>query len=191
MQANIFYRWTGNWKPQFTDIQKFDHSLHHWREVWLYGIFGLLFALLIVACTAGPSPWIAVALIIGLGIAALAIAQPCFALFLVFAGAGLPLFLLPVPGHTVRPIELALFLCVLAVLARPAGIRLRLPHLLALLFLGVAFISFLHVPEISTDLHAYAADKEIYGWILILTAFFCGTFLAKYVKNPSAGQPLA
>lgn len=186
METNIVSRWSAQKPQRPTSMQRFDFSLLKRREYWLAIIFGLLLVLVVVTCTLSSSPWRAVALIGALALAALAVVQPRFAMFFVFAGAGLPLLVLPIPGHTVRPIELALFLCVLVVIVRPSRIQLRLPHLLALLFMGIALVSFIHVPDISTDVNAYAADKRLYGWFLIFTAFFCGTFLIKYVKNASA-----
>lgn len=186
MQTSIVRRFTEKQYHPSVDEQIVERMRLNWREIWLFIIFGLLFVLLVVACTFGSSPWIAVGLLGAVGIVALGMMRPLFALFLVFAGAGLPLFLLPIAGHTVRPIEFALLLCVLVIIVRPARIRLRLPHFLVLLFLGIALISFLHVPDFSTNANDFAADKRLYAWVLIFIAFFCGTVLSRYIKNPSA-----
>lgn len=172
--------------PPSTSLPGFTSPVVHKREVALYVIFGLLFVSLILICAAGLSPFLAGALVGAIALVVVSMKRPIFALFLVFAGAGLPSLLLTLPGHTVRPIEVALFLCLIAAIMRRLSLRLRLPHLLSLLFLAIAVISFIHVPEISTRLDAYAADKRLYGWVLLLTALFCGTLLAREVKNPSA-----
>jgi O-antigen/teichoic acid export membrane protein len=186
MQTNTLKKSQEPGYPLSQGSQEFNLSTGNWREVALYSVFGLLFVLLIVFCSTGSSPFIVIAIMAALAVGVIAVRQPYFAIFLVFVSAGLPTLLLPIPGHTVRPIELALFLCFLAVLVHRCGMRLRLPHLLALLFLAITVISFIHVPEISTNLKAYAADKRLYGWVLIFLAFFCGTFLTKYVKDPSS-----
>jgi O-antigen/teichoic acid export membrane protein/O-antigen ligase len=158
---------------------------HNRRDLLLWLLLALLLALVVIACTTGPSPFLTLVLSGALAVAIVAVAQPVVALFLVYLGAAFPALLLPVPGHLLRPVEVGLLLCVLAVVARPARMRLRLPHLLALLFLGIALVSFLHVPTISTDPNTYAADKRLYGWFLLLVALFCGTLLVRYVKNPA------
>src|SRR5579875_366565 len=186
MQNTLLRKWADSGNQSPASIGRFDLPARNWRDVLLCLGFVLLLALLVVACTISPSPLLVVAVVGVLSIAIIAVLRPSVALFLVFAGAGLPSLLLPVPGHTVRPIEGALLLCVLAVIVRPSPIRLRLPHLLALLFMAIAIVSFIHVPTISTDPNAYAADKRLYGWLLILVALFCGTFLVKYVKDLSS-----
>src|SRR6266487_105820 len=152
----------------------------------LFIIFGVLLLLVILGCTVGPSPVIAVALIIGLAVCIGAIWKPRLALHVVFIGAGLPSLLLPLPGHNMRPVEAGLWLCLLVIILWRPQLRLRLPHLLALLFLAIAFISFIHVPEFSTGVNAYTADKRFYEVLLIVLAFFCGTFLIKHIKDGSS-----
>src|SRR6266700_257889 len=176
----------GQWNQLSTPSKRFDLSTLTWRKALLYIFFSLLFVLVILVCIIIPSPFVAAALIVALGVAALALLRPRFALLLVFTGVGLPSLLLPLPGHTMRLVEPALLLCLLAVVMRRSHMRLRLPHLLALFFLAIAAISFIHVPDISTDPNAYAADKRLYGLILIFIALFCGTFLVKYVKDASS-----
>ena len=158
---------------------------HNWRDTLLWAALAFFLVLVVVVCTIGPSPLILIAMAVILAVALVAVARPPVAICLVSLGAAFPALLLPVPGHLVRPVEGALLLCVLAVIARPVRMRLRLPHLLALLFIGIAIVSFIHVPTISTDPHTYAADKRLYNWFLILVTLFCGTLLVKYVKNLS------
>jgi O-antigen ligase len=150
----------------------------------LYVVFGILLLLVAVLCVF-TSPLLPVALVAALIVAVSGIIYPPFALFLIFMGAGLPTLLLSIPGHTMRPIEPAIFLCLLIVLVRRPFFRLRLPHRLALLFLVFTLISFIHVPDISTNVDAYAADKRLFGVLLACLAFFCGTALIGYVKNIS------
>ena len=151
----------------------------------LYVVFGILL-LLVAVLSVFTSPLLPVALVAALMVAVSGIIYPPFALFLIFMGAGLPSLLLSIPGHTMRPIEPAIFLCLLIVLVRRPFFRLRLPHRLALLFLVFTLISFIHVPDISTSVDTYAADKRLFGVLLACLAFFCGTALIGYVKNISA-----
>jgi O-antigen/teichoic acid export membrane protein/O-antigen ligase len=186
MQSTLLRKWAGLRSQSSVSIQGFDLPARSWRTILLCLGFVVALVLLVVTGTIGPLPLMVAAVPGALALAIPAIFRPSLSLFLVFVGAGLPTLLLPVPGHTVRPVEVALLLCVLAVLVQPSPIRLRLPHLLALLFIAIALISFIHVPTVSTDPNAYAADKRLYAWFLILVALFCGTFLVKYVKNPSS-----
>src|SRR6266487_871972 len=156
------------------------------RQRVLFIIFGVLLLLVILGCTVGPSPIVAVGLIIGVAVCIGAIWKPRLALYIAFMGAGLPALLLPLPGHNIRPVEAGLWLCLLVTILWRPQLRLRLPHLLALLFLAIAFISFIHVPERSTSVNAYTADKRLYGIVLIVLAFFCGALLVKYVKDGSS-----
>jgi len=158
---------------------------HRRRDLLLWLLLALFLVLVVVVCTTGPSPLLTLVFCAALAVVIVAVAQPVVALFLVYLGAAFPAFLLPLPGHLLRPVEVGLTLCVMAAILRPARMRLRLPHLLALLFLGIAVISFIHVPTISTDPNTYAADKRLYGWFLLLVALFCGTLLVRYVRNPS------
>lgn len=184
--SSLSREWQGSPASQSTGDLDFAAPARSRREVILYVVFGLLFLALILAGAADLSPFLAGALVGALILAIFSMRRPIFALFLVFAGAGMPSLLLRLPIHTMRPIETALLLCLLAVVARRFRLRLRLPHLLSLLFLAIAIISFIHVPEISTNPNAYAADKRLYGWLLILTAFFCGSWLVKEIRRPSA-----
>src|SRR5579859_5641401 len=153
-----------------------------WRPALLLLCCGLLLPLLIV----GVSPLIAVALMSLCALALCALCCPAFALLLLFFGAGLPSLLIPLPGHTVRLVEPALLLALLVILLKRPGLRLRLPHLLMVAFVAIAWISFFHVPQISTDLNAYAADKRLYELILVAIAFFCGSALISVIKNVSS-----
>lgn len=149
-------------------------------------LFSFLLLLVIVFCTFGPSPLLAVALIASLAVAVSGFIQPRLALFLVFTAAGLPRLLVPLPGHTMRLLEPLLFLCLLIILIERPFMRLRLPHRLALLYLAIAVISFIHVPDISTSIYIDGADKRLYTVLLLFIAFFCGTALVEYIKDASS-----
>ncbi len=169
----------------------FELSVQSWQQVALLIAFALLLLLVVVGCTGNFSPFLSVALVGGLGIAVVAVVRPQFALLLIFLAAGFPSLLIPLPGHTMRPIEGALLLALAIVIVRRPTLRLSLPHLLMLLFISIALISFLHVPARSTGLDSYGADKRLFSEFLLLIAFFCGTFLVSYVKNISAFLSLA
>jgi O-antigen/teichoic acid export membrane protein len=163
----------------------FDLPMQSWRQVTLLSVFALLLVLVVVCCTEHFSPFLAVALVIGLGVVALAVVRPQFALLLIFLAAGFPSLLIPLPGHTMRPIEGALLLALAVIIVRRPTMRLSRSHLLMLLFIIIAIISFIHVPALSTGLNSYGADKGLFSWFLLFIAFFCGTFLVNYVKNIS------
>jgi O-antigen ligase len=116
---------------------------------------------------------------------------PWLALLFVFAGAGLPSLTVPLPGHTMRPAEAAIYLCLLLVFILRPSIQVKLPHLLALLFLAIAVVSFIHVPEISTNTDSFGANKRLYDLVIIFLALFCGTFLFTYIKNLSSFLSIA
>lgn len=166
-------------------------ALHLREQMALLVIFGFLLLLVALACAGVLSLVIVCGLIGGLAITALVLLKPQFALALIFLGAGLPSLLIPLPGHTMRPLEAPLFLGVAIIIVRRPGIRLRLPHLFALLFFAIAIISFIHVPDVAQSLGNYGADKSLFAWTLILLAFFGGTFLAGYIKNLSTFLCLA
>jgi O-antigen/teichoic acid export membrane protein/O-antigen ligase len=166
-------------------VEHLTSTVHLWEQVALMLIFGLLLIMVVLACTGYISLFVVCGLIAGLGVAALTILWPQLSLLLVFLGAGLPSILIPVPGHTMRPLEVPLFLGFALIFVRRPTMRLRLPHILALLFLAIALVSFLHVPVIAQSLNDYGADKRLYAWVLILLALFEATFLARYIKNLS------
>jgi O-antigen/teichoic acid export membrane protein/O-antigen ligase len=151
----------------------------------LFVIFGLLLLLVILSCTISPSPLFALGLITAFAFAAFAVQRPYFALLLVFVAAGLPALRPPLLGQAIHLIEPSLLLCLFAIIRWHPNLRLRLPHFLALLFVAIAIISFLHAPEISTPV-VYGADKRLLVIIVMFFAFFCGAFLVKYIKDASS-----
>ena len=69
---------------------EFAHPMPVRRQITLFIIFGLLCLLVILGCTIGPSPIVAVVLIGVLAVSIGAMLRPRLALHLIFIGAGLP-----------------------------------------------------------------------------------------------------
>jgi O-antigen/teichoic acid export membrane protein len=149
-------------------------------------ILSLLLLLVILASTVGSSPLMVIMIIAAPALLVGAIMKPRLALQLIFIGAGFPALLLPLPGHNMRPVEAGLWVSFLVIVLWRPHLRLRLPHLLALVFLVIAALSFIHVPQISTSLDSYTADKRFYEVLLMILAFFCGSFMIDYVKDTSS-----
>ncbi len=169
-----------------SDIQQAKRLPISGRQITLIVVFIFLLIAVIVGCTIGSSPYIAVALVVGVAVVGIALQRPSLALILIFIGAGFPSVLIPVPGHTIRPLELPLVLCLLIIVLKRPRFEFRLPHLLMLLFFAIAVISFIHVPEFATDANIYGANKRLYEELLVLIAFFSGTLLFGYIKSISA-----
>lgn len=157
-----------------------------WQRVAAFSALGALLLLVTLLTALGSSPLLPVLLVAALLVTTLALLRPAFAVLLVFAGAAFPGLIITLSFHTIRPVEPALGLCLLIVFLRRPAMRLRLPHLLALLFFGIGVISFLHVPNVSTDINVDGADKVLYLLTLYLLAFFTGTFLVEYIKDISS-----
>ncbi len=167
------YRWFAGMEP-------------FWHRSLLSAMAALLIVLIALVCSFCPSPILLLAIVLAVGVVIWAIRRPIVALMLVFIGTGLPSLLLPIPGHAMRPLEPALLLCLCVVLLYRLPLHLRLSHLLMLLFLAIALISFIHVPVITTTLTAYGADKRLYTLVLMGLALFCGTWLACAIRSLSA-----
>ncbi len=169
----------------FVSLGRIWH-VHMARKRLLLGVVLTLLLIAVVSSCTIASPLFASAALAALAIFYLVLHRPWLATMFVFLGAGLPSLLFPVPGHTVRPVEATLFLCfVLIILLRPTA-RLKIPHVLALLFFAVAIISFIHAPEISTSSNVFGANKRVYDLAVILLALFCGTFLVEYIADMSS-----
>ncbi|HEX3643240.1 MAG TPA: O-antigen ligase family protein, partial [Ktedonobacteraceae bacterium] len=82
--------------------------------------------------------------------------------------------------HLVEPITVLVFLVI--IVYRPS-VHFSIPHLLGLLFLALAIISFIHVPELVGDSSPYAADKRLVTLLITIAAFFAGTWLANTVED--------
>lgn len=154
------------------------------RQIALVIVFLFLLLTVVLGCTVNPS--IAIAPIVVVAVIGIALQKPSLALLLVFISAGFPSVLIPIPGHTVRPLELPLVLCLLIIVVKRPRFEFRLPHVLMVLFFLIALISFIHVPEFATDANIYGANKRLYEELLVLIAFFSGTLLFSYIQNISA-----
>ena len=145
-------------------------------------ISGALLLILSLSC-ALISPLVVIAcfavLVIGIG----AILRPRFALLLLFMGAGLPSITLPLPGHNMHLVEPITVLVFLVIIVHRPPVRFSISHLLGLLFLSLAIISFIHVPELVGDASPYAADKRLVALLITIAAFFAGTWLANTVED--------
>ena len=151
------------------------------RHTMLFLVSGFLLLLVSLGCVLLPSSYMMLALFVIAGISILALLRPQLALLLTFACAGLPSLLFPLPGHNLHLVEPAVvFLLLVVGLRRPIA-HIGPPHVLAVLFLALAFISFAHVPEFSTNGSIYGADKRLLALLVIFVAFFCGSFLSTEV----------
>jgi O-antigen/teichoic acid export membrane protein len=174
------------WKWNNAVMQNIVSLIYIKRPSILLYVSGLLCLSIVLGFLVSQSALFTSGIVLALVLIILASLQPRFSLVLVFIASGLPSLSINLPGHSMRLVELALYLCILVSILRRPGIYLRSYHLLALLFIAIAVISFLHIPQISTNPNAYAADKRLYELLLIFEAFFCGTCLSRYVKNASS-----
>jgi O-antigen/teichoic acid export membrane protein len=174
------------WKWNNAVMQNIGSSIYIKRPSILLYISGSLCLSIVFGFLVSQSALFTSEIVVGLLLSILALLQPRFSLVLVFIAAGLPSLLISLPGHTMRLVEPALYLCIVISIFRRPGVYLRYYHLLAMLFICIAVVSFLHMPQISTNPDAYAADKRLYEILLIFEAFFCGTCLSRYVKNASS-----
>ena len=142
-----------------------------------------LLLLMSLGCALMPSPLIVIAcfavLVIGIG----AMLRPRFALLLLFMSAGLPSITLPLPGHNMHLVEPVTVLIFLVIMVHRPPVHFSMPHLLGLLFLALAIISFIHVPEFASDSSLYAANKRLVALLITFAAFFAGTWLASMVED--------
>jgi O-antigen/teichoic acid export membrane protein len=137
-------------------------------------------------CALIQSQLITLIVFIVVAVALLSIARPVLALLVVGACAGLPALVLPIPGHHMHLVEPAVGLCLLTVFLRRPRTHFSAPHLFALAFLILAFISFAHVPEVAGSTQGsdtYGADKRLMALCIVFSAFFCSTLLAPYVRD--------
>lgn len=157
--------------------------VQRWKQTALLLFSGLLLCLIVAGCSGYLPLFLPLSLAVGGLVVVWAFYKPWLGPFLVFLGAGLPSLLIPLPGHTMRPVEVALFLCAALIIILRPHMRMRFAHVMALLFLGIGMISFWHVPVISQTLNSYGADKRLYALFLLALAFFVGTFLITYVSD--------
>jgi O-antigen ligase len=176
---------------QFAHVRRALQASNLKRLLLLSILTALLLLLAIGCCTVLRSPLITLVVMAALLLVWLVLRYPWLALLLILTGAGLPSLTIPLPGHTMRPVEIATFLCLLLVFMLRPPIQMHFPHILALLFMAVSFISFIHVPETSTSINVFGANKRLYDLTIVFLALFCGTFLSAYVKNLSSFLALA
>ena len=164
-----------------------------WKSIHLAGpqrllltVFGILLLVISLGCAMIPSPLVAIALLAVPGVSVISILHPRLALLLLVACAGLPAFVLPLPGHNMHLVEPVSLLCLCIVLIRHPPGYLRLIHLLAFVFLAIAVISFIHVPQFSSASNGYSSDKQLLALCIVFSVFFSSTFLAQYIGNISS-----
>lgn len=153
-----------------------------WQQKMVLVVYVLLLILVVVCCAVLPTPWLVLEIGFALALVVTLIMNPAYALLLVFICAGLPSLKVPLTGQQVHPVHFALMLSPLCILSRRPTLRLRLPHLLVLLFVLLSLVSFAHVPEISPP-DAYGASKRLLVILSTALAFFAGAWLVQYVKN--------
>ncbi|GHO82122.1 O-antigen ligase family protein [Dictyobacter formicarum] len=156
------------------------------QQILLSMSFAGLLIFIVISCSLLAAPWLAGVGLAIVAVATLAVKRPAVAIVLVFLCTDLPSLLLHTPGHTIRLTELMLLLCLSVILLLRPAIRLQFPHVLALLFFAIAFISFVHVPEFITNIAVFGANKRLYNLAIILLAFFCGTFLFPFIRDLSS-----
>lgn len=152
----------------------------------LLAAFGILLLVISLGCAMIPAPLVAIALLAVPGVSVLALLRPRIALLLLVACAGLPAFVLPLPGHNMHLVEPVSLLCLCIVLIRHPPGYLRLAHLLAFVFLAIAVISFIHVPQFASASNSYSSDKQLLALCIVFSVFFSSTFLAQYIGNISS-----
>jgi len=145
-----------------------------------------LLLLISLGCALMPSPLIVIACFAVLAIGIGAMLRPQFALLLLFMSAGLPSITLPLPGHNMHLVEPVTVLIFLVIMVHRPPVHFSMPHLLGLLFLALAIISFIHVPEFAGDTSLYAANKRLVALLITFAAFFAGTWLSNAVEDGEA-----
>lgn len=155
------------------------------QQTWVSASFAALLVLISIGFAVSPVPLVPLGVFIVLGICVAALIRPYLVVVMSFVCAGLPQLVLSFPGHNMHLIEPVALLCILVVIIRRVPAYFQMPHLVAALFLLLAVISFIHVPQFSSKLSGYGADKRLLELLVIFTAFFCGSILIKYVKSAS------
>lgn len=165
----------------------YEHVRHYWEEQKRALIAAIcLLSCISLLCALIQSQLVTLLVFVVGAVALLAIVRPGLALLLVGACAGLPALVLPVPGHHMHLVEPAVGLCLVTVFLRRPRTHFSAPHLFALAFLLLAFISFAHVPEVAGSVQGsdtYGADKRLLALCIMFSAFFCGTLLAPYIRD--------
>lgn len=149
-------------------------------------ISGVLLLLISLSCALMPSPLVVIICFAVLVISIGAILRPRFALLLLVMSAGLPSITFPLPGHNMHLVEPVTVLVFLVIVVQRPLVCFSMPHLLGLLFLALAVISFVHVPELASGSSPYGADKRLVVLLITFAAFFAGTWLANVVEDGAA-----
>ena len=148
--------------------------------------FAFLLLLLALACAFTPTPVLPFIIAAVSGLIVLAILYPPFAALLLIVCTSIPSYTLPLPGYHLHLVEPATLLCMLVVIVRRPQGWFSSIHLFAAAFLSIAFISFIHVPEFSSNSSPYGADKSLLALCFVFAAFFCGTFLVHTIRAISS-----
>ena len=153
-----------------------------WQKL-TFLVFSTLLLLVSLGCALMPSPFVVIGCFGVLTISVVAILRPRFALLLLFMGAGLPSITFALPGHNMHLVEPIIILLFLIIIVQRPYARFSMPHLLGLLFIVLAIISFVHVPELASGSSSYGADKRLVALLIIFAALFAGTWLANTVED--------
>ncbi len=171
------------WRRTYSD---FLHAGYLEQQKTVLIVFACLLLCVSLVCALAQSAFITLAVFGVIGAAILAVIWPHVGLLLLYACAGLPALILPLPGYHMHLVEPVTALCFIVVIVRRPPARLFVPHLLALAFLILALISFIHVPEVASGAQGnniYGADKRLLALCIVLGTFFCSTLLGIYIKD--------
>ncbi len=146
----------------------------------------ILLLFLALGCALTPIPVLPFIVVALLALIVLALCYPLIAVLLVVVCASVPSYTLPLPGYHLHLVEPAILLCILVIILRRARGLLSSTHLIAAAFLGIAIISFIHVPEFSSSSSPYGADKSLLTLCFVFVALFCGTLLAHTIRAISS-----
>lgn len=169
-------RFINSWQLFFSGGQRRQQML-----IWL--VSSALLLLVSLGCALLPSPLMVIGCFGVLAIGIVAMFRPRFALLLLFMGAGLPSIILPLPGHNMHLVEPITILLFLVIMVQRPPVHFSMPHLLGLLFIVLAIISFAHIPELASGSSSYGADKRLVALLIIFVAFFAGTWLADAIED--------
>lgn len=170
-----------------------ENSVNSWKISLLGGqprgqkllllVSSALLLLVSLGCALIPSPLLVIGCFGVLAIIIVAMLRPRFALLLLFMGAGLPSITLTLPGHNMHLVEPIILLLFLVIIVQRPPVRFSMPHLLGLLFMVLAIISFVHVPELASGSSSYSADKRLVALLFLFAALCASTWLANTIED--------
>jgi O-antigen/teichoic acid export membrane protein/O-antigen ligase len=169
--------------PTKGSLRSWQLSLPGGQYTLIALVSSVLLVLVSLGCVLIPSPLAMIGCFGVLVIGIVALLRPRFALLLLFIGAGLPSITLALPGHNMHLVEPITVLLFLVIMVQRPSVRFSVPHLLGLLFIGLAIVSFIHVPEVASGSGLYGADKRLIALLIIFAAFFAGTWLADSIED--------